>query len=95
MHFKDSIFIENQIALILHNISSYDQAVDFFIDIRNKDPYRTDSMDIFSNILYVQEKINELGKLALSCYEIDHNLPETQCILGNYYSLIGEHSKAV
>lgn len=53
VHFKDSIFLQNQIALILHNISSYDQAVDLFVDIWNKDPFRTESMDIFSNILYV------------------------------------------
>jgi anaphase-promoting complex subunit 8 len=65
------------------------------MDIRNKDPYRFESMDIFSNILYVQERTNELGKLALSCFDIDKHIPETLCILGNYYSLIGEHSKAV
>lgn len=53
------------------------------------DPYRYENIDILSNILYVKEKRNELGKLAIECFENDKYIPETCCVLGNYYSLIG------
>lgn len=58
------------------------------------DPYRYENIDILSNILYVKEKRNELGKLAIECFENDKYIPETCCVLGNYYSLIGQHKQA-
>ena len=51
-------------------------------------------MDLLSNILYVKENNNELGRLAMSCFENDRYTPETYCVLGNYHSLIGDHIKA-
>lgn len=58
------------------------------------DPYRYENIDTLSNILYVKENFNELGKLAISCFENDKYIPETCCVIGNYYSLIGDHIKA-
>lgn len=58
------------------------------------DPFRYENIDILSNILYVKEKQNELGKLAITCFENDKYIPETCCVLGNYYSLIGDHESA-
>lgn len=58
------------------------------------DPYRYENVDTLSNILYVKENFNELGKLAINCFENDKYTPETCCVIGNYYSLIGDHIKA-
>lgn len=59
-----------------------------------QDPYRYENIDILSNILYVKEKQNELGRLAITCFTNDKYIPETCCVVGNYYSLIGDHMKA-
>lgn len=94
LFFNKSCFIYNLIALVLYNTNGYDQSVEVFQLIQQQDPYRYESMDILSNIYYVQERKNDLGRLALRCYELDKYIPETQCILGNYYSLVGEHVKS-
>ena len=48
-------------------------------------------MDTYSNILYIKENQGELANLALrQLYN-----PETCCVIGNYYSLMGEHLKAI
>ena len=80
--------------MFFHNLSDYDSALEFFFQCLANDPYRLEHMDVLSNILYVKERHNELGKLALRCFEIDKYSPETCCVLGNYYSLIGEHPLA-
>ena len=92
--FPESVFMKNCLAMFFHNLSDYDNAMEFFFQALARDPFRFENMDILSNILYVKEKHNELGKLAIRCFEIDKYSPETCCVLGNYYSLIGEHAKA-
>ena len=92
--FPESVFLKNCMAMFFHNLSDYDNALEFFFQVLSKDPFRFENMDILSNILYVKEKHNELGKLAIRCFEIDKYSPETCCVLGNYYSLIGEHTQA-
>ena len=92
--FPESTFLKNCLAMFFHNLSDYDNALEFFFQVLSNDPFRFENMDILSNILYVKEKHNELGKLAIRCFEIDKYSPETCCVLGNYYSLIGEHSQA-
>lgn len=87
-------FLKDAMAMFFHNLSDYDSALEFFFQCLANDPYRLEHMDVLSNILYVKERHNELGKLALRCFEIDKYSPETCCVLGNYYSLIGEHPLA-
>ncbi|CAK9831174.1 Cell division cycle protein 23 homolog [Anthophora retusa] len=52
-------------------------------------------MDTYSNLLYVKEMKVELAYLAHRATEIDKYRLETCCIVGNYYSLRGDHQKAV
>lgn len=52
-------------------------------------------MDTYSNLLYVQHQRVELAYLAQRAVKIDKYRVETCCILGNYYSLHGEHQKAM
>lgn len=92
--FPESVFLKNSLAMFFHNLSDYDHALEFFFQVLAQDPFRFENMDILSNILYVKERHNELGKLAIRCFEIDKYSPETCCVLGNYYSLVGEHTQA-
>lgn len=41
-------------ALVLLLISDIDQALAMFNELRDRDPYRIDNMDTFSNLLYVK-----------------------------------------
>ena len=52
-------------------------------------------MDLYSNILYIKEDYGELANLAFETFNCDKYRPETCCVLGNYYSLWGDHEKAV
>lgn len=51
-------------------------------------------MDIYSNILYVKEDFAGLSNMAHRAIETDKYRPESVCIVGNYYSLKGQHEKA-
>jgi len=61
----------------------------------DKDPYRFENMDTYSNILYIKENQGELANLALRCFNTNKYTAETCCVIGNYYSLLGEHLKAI
>ena len=50
-------------------------------------------MDMYSNILYVKEQFAALSHLAHRVAAADKYRPETCCIIGNYYSLKGQHEK--
>lgn len=51
-------------------------------------------MDTYSNILYVKENFPALSHLAHRTAVTDKYRPESCCIIGNYYSLKGLHTKA-
>ena len=50
-------------------------------------------MDVYSNILYVKEAFAALSHLAHRVSTADKYRPESCCIIGNYYSLKGQHEK--
>ena len=72
-----------------------DQAVMYFKQLSEIDPYRLDNLDTYSNLLYVKEQRVELAYLAHKTAQIDKYRTETCCVIGNYYSLKSLHEKAV
>lgn len=50
-------------------------------------------MDVYSNILYVKEDFAGLSNMAHRMTETDKYRPQSVCIVGNYYSLKGQHEK--
>lgn len=58
-------------------------------------PCRLDNVDAYSNVLFVREESAELAYLAHHCVELDKYRPETCCVVGNFFSLRGQHDKAV
>lgn len=58
------------------------QAIDFFKQILNIDPYRLDNLDTYSNLLYVQEMKIELANLAHKVVLVDKYRVETCCVIG-------------
>lgn len=92
--FLESPFLLNFLAVLFFNVPDYDNSLEFFNQLLARDPFRYENTDVLSNLLYVKENHNELGRLALLSFENDKYLPETCCVLGNYYSLVGERVKA-
>lgn len=76
-------------------ISDWVLAESIFSQLVHTDPYRTESLDIYSNLLYVIEERPKLAFLAQVAMATDKFRPETCCIVGNYYALKSEHEKAV
>ena len=58
------------------------QAEKQFEKILEKDPYRIDDIDIYSNILYVTENKLKLSQLAHDFLSIDKDRPEVCCLVG-------------
>ncbi|XP_045470221.1 cell division cycle protein 23 homolog [Harmonia axyridis] len=93
--FNNSMFLMSQLALCYHNNRELDKAIGMFRRILQQDPYRLDNLDIYSNLLYVQEMKTQLADLAHKVVTIDKYRVETCCVIGNYYSLRSDHPKAV
>ena len=73
----------------------FDEAESIFAALLHADPHRIDSLDHYSNILYVMSARPKLAFLAQFATATDKFRPETCCVVGNYYSLKSEHEKAV
>ncbi|EGP85289.1 uncharacterized protein MYCGRDRAFT_110529 [Zymoseptoria tritici IPO323] len=93
--FPGSAFLQQQKALLLYHARDQDAAMELFDGLLRDHPHRLDGMEIYSNLLYVMPNRPKLATLAALASETDKFRPETNCILGNYYSLISEHEKAV
>ena len=93
--FPGSQFLKVQRALLYYHSKDFDEAKSIFSALTSADPYRIDSLDHYSNILYVMGARPELAFLAQLATATDKFRPETCCVIGNYYSLKSEHEKAV
>jgi len=83
------------VASAHYQLRQYGEAQEFYERLMESDPYRIEGCDCFSNILYTQELLPELATLARRLVSIDKYRPETQCVVGNYYSLRNDHHRAV
>jgi len=91
----ESTYIMAQVAIAYHNMRQVEEAVVYFKQLGEVDPYRLDNLDTYSNLLYVKEQRVELAHLAHKTNMIDKYRTETCCVIGNYYSLRSQHEKAV
>jgi anaphase-promoting complex subunit 8 len=83
------------LATVQYNLQDFDNAENTFNQVRQEDPYRLHHLDVYSNILYVKEDMAKLSALVHDAVMIDKYTPETCCIMGNYYSLKGDHVRAL
>ena len=93
--FPESQFLKTQRALLFYHSKDYDEADSIFSTLLRADPHRLDSLDDYSNILFVMSARPKLAFLAQVATATDKFRPETCCVVGNYYSLKSEHEKAV
>lgn len=93
--FQKCVYVTSQIAIAYHNKRDVDKAIEMFQQILLTDPYRLENLDMYSNLLFVREQKTLLAHLAYKAVEINKYRPETCCVIGNYYSIRGEHQKAI
>jgi anaphase-promoting complex subunit 8 len=93
--FPQSVFLRGEQAIAYYNHREFDVSERLFEELSRDWPQRLDNLDTYSNILYVKENRVQLCALAQRAQSIDKYRPETCCIVGNFYSLRGEHEKAL
>lgn len=93
--FTFSNYIQAQIAKARYSLREFEQVEVIFEDLLRNDPYRVEDMDTYSNVLYTKECFSALSYLAHRVIMTDKYRPESCCIIGNYYSLKGQHEKSV
>ena len=93
--FASSTYIATKLAVAHYHLREFHLAEHIFTQVHQMDPYRLEDLDIYSNILFVQDNSKELSKLAHRAATVDKYRPETCCIIGNYYSLKNQRSKAI
>ena len=94
-YFPTSLFLKTQQALLYYHSRDLKAAESIFWAVLRADPHRIDSLDHYSNILYVMGARPRLAFVAQVATATDKFRPETCCVVGNYYSLKSEHEKAV
>lgn len=93
--FPTSSFLLTCKALLNYHSKDLIAAEQDFSNILAKHPHRLDALDHYSNILYVLNQRPKLAFLAHLCTTVDKFRPESCVVIGNYYSLLSLHEKAV
>jgi anaphase-promoting complex subunit 8 len=93
--FPSSSFLLTCNALLSYHAKDLVAAEQHFSHLLSIHPYRLDSLDHYSNILYVMNARPKLAFLAHLCSNVDKFRPESCVVIGNYYSLLSLHEKAV
>jgi len=93
--FPGSRYCAAQVCVAQYNERSFEDAASGFEAIVAKDPFRLESLDVYSNILYVTEEAAALAHLAHLVVATDKYRCESCCVVGNYYSLKGAHETAI
>ncbi|KAH9904685.1 TPR-like protein [Xylariomycetidae sp. FL2044] len=93
--FPTSSFLLTCDALLSYHAKDLVAADQHFSRLLSMHPHRLDSLDHYSNILYVINSRPKLAFLAHVCSSVDKFRPESCVVIGNYYSLLSLHEKAV
>ncbi|KFA74452.1 hypothetical protein S40288_06439 [Stachybotrys chartarum IBT 40288] len=93
--FPTSSFLLTCNALLSYHSKDLEAAEQHFSGLLSMHPHRLDSLDHYSNILYVLNIRPKLAFLAHLCSSVDKFRPESCVVIGNYYSLLSMHEKAV
>lgn len=93
--FPSSSFLLTCQALLAYHAKDLIAAEQHFSRLLAQHPHRLDSLDHYSNILYVLNMRPKLAFVAHLSSNVDKFRPESCVVIGNYYSLLSMHEKAV
>ncbi len=87
-------YVTERIGVVHHNMRQFGDAIKAFQEMSSRNKFCIDSMDLYSNCLFLMDQQTELFELASFWLQTCPNRHETNVIAGNYYSLKSEHEKA-
>lgn len=93
--YPTSNYIKAQTAVSAYLAKDFNLSYDLFNNLQRTDPFRTEDMDTFSNLLYIRDDASDLSYLAHKMTSIEKYSVETCCVIGNYYSIKRDHEKAL
>ena len=82
-------------ATVYYHHRDFDRAQALFEELRKLDPMRLETMELYSNVLFVKEDVSKLSELAHSLSQIDKFRPETLTVCGNFFAISGKHENAI
>lgn len=82
-------------ATVYYHHRDFDRAQALFEELRRIDPMRLETMELYSNVLFVKEDVSKLSELAHSLSQIDKFRPETLTVSGNFFAINGKHENAI
>ena len=92
---QGAAYVKLQKALCQYGERDFDSAERAFEELMRENPDSLDGLDTYSNILYVKNETARLSQLAHHAVSVDKFRPETCVIIGNFYSMRGDHQSAV
>lgn len=93
--YPENNYIKAQMASATYYLKQFDVSKTLFESLIENDPYRIEHLDIYSYLLYIGHKKEELSYLAHNVHNINKYCAETCCIIGNYYSIRENHEMAI
>lgn len=94
MQCSDRTVVEEMRGRLLFAAGLYDEAEETYADLVQQGT-QWQGIDNYSHILYVKGKRTALSALAHRMFEQDPFAVDTCCVVGNYYSIKGNHDRAV
>ena len=88
-------WVQANLARAYFESVQYVHAQSVFRHLRRIDPYRNDSLEIYSTLLWHLRSRVELSFLAHELVELDRRSPQAWCAVGNCFSLQSEHEQAL
>ncbi|KAH8828042.1 hypothetical protein DL96DRAFT_1601410 [Flagelloscypha sp. PMI_526] len=94
-YFPESTWLLAQRACALYYLHKFQDSEYTFDILLKKDPFTTEHLDLYSNILYVTGASIKLSKIAHEYAMLEMNRPEVCCLLGNHHSMRAERRQAI
>lgn len=83
-HYNTS-WVLSMLGVAHFELNEFGDAVSYFKEVHEREPYRFDFMEIYSTALWHLQKEVELSALAQNLQSLDKNNPITWCVAGNYH----------
>ncbi|MCL4129600.1 UNVERIFIED_CONTAM: hypothetical protein GTU68_044571 [Idotea baltica] len=88
-------WVLSHLAKAFFEMNDYDEAISYFNEVREKEPYSLHLMEFYSTALWHLQKEVQLSSLAQDLVEVDRDSPQSWCATGNCFSLQKEHEAAI
>ncbi|CAJ16598.1 TPR repeat, putative [Trypanosoma equiperdum] len=94
--FPNNLFLLSNLAGYYYNVKKdLEKAHSIYKQLHEASPYRLESMDDYSIVLFLRGDRIGLSSLAQQVYHVDPFRAESNYVVGNYYVLMGAHDRGV